>query len=127
MKKINEMGTRKTGNDMLKCCICGKPMQRDNAHDPYPIRPESWYEEDENRCCEECNCKMVVPIRLQLGRDAGGAKNRKVFRKMSHSDLLDFMKRNDLEVYVPTRAETIAFCEAQGYKWDAESGSWVAA
>lgn len=119
MKKAKKM--------KLRCCICGKEMKGDNSHNPYPVRKGSCYGETENRCCSECNSKIVVPIRIRLGREAGGREYRRILQRMSHADLMNFIRENHLEIHIPTMEEIIADMEAQGFKWDPKTGGWVAA
>lgn len=83
----------KNGNelkdDTMKCCICGKEITDDEGHDPYPVRPESFYGEKENRCCPMCNAQIVIPARIGYGRDA--AQHQKQLRKMGHEELIEFV------------------------------------
>ena len=87
MKKM--VAKRIKSTDELTCCICGKKMTRENAHDPYPVRQESWYEENENRCCTSCNDQIVVPIRRSFGRHGGG--HHEFFKEMNYMAILQFM------------------------------------
>lgn len=75
-----------TGN--MKCCICGTPITDKTGHDPYPVRPESWYGEKDNRCCSKCNGQIVFPVRLRYGRHA--LNHREKLMKMNHDELLEF-------------------------------------
>lgn len=75
-----------TGN--MKCCICGNPITDKTGHDPYPVRPESWYGEKDNRCCSRCNSQIVFPIRLRYGRHA--PNHREELMRMNHDELLAF-------------------------------------
>ena len=83
----------KNGNesedDTMRCCICGKEITDDEGHDPYPVRPESFYGEKENRCCPMCNAQIVIPVRMGYGRDA--AQHQKQLRKMGHEELIEFV------------------------------------
>lgn len=111
----------------LKCCICGKEMKGVNSHNPYPVRKGSWYGETENRCCSECNSNIVVPIRIRLGSEVGDSKYRRILQRMSHEDLMNFIRENHLEIHLPTMEEIIADMEANGYTLDEKTGFFVAA
>ena len=125
MKKDNEFG--KGNKEMFRCSICGKPITHEISHNAYPVRPQSWYGEKKNRCCSECNSQIILPIRIRLGREAGGEKYRKKLRNMNHDDLLYFIEINHLELHLPTMEEIIADMEQNGYKLDPKTGFWVAA
>lgn len=43
---------------MIKCCICGKRIVG-YGNNPYPV-----VDDDEARCCDECNSKYVIVARL---------------------------------------------------------------
>ena len=73
----------------MKCCICGKPITDDEGHDPYPVRPESWYGEKENRCCADCNYTIVIPVRFRCGRHAQQHVAR--LREMDYKELSAFV------------------------------------
>lgn len=73
----------------MKCCICGKPITDEEGHDPYPVRPESWYGEKENRCCADCNYTIVVPVRFRYGRHAQQYGAR--LREMDYEELFAFV------------------------------------
>ena len=90
--KIIKRNTRTPKDtDLLTCSICGRKMERRFSHDAYPVRKESWYDEDENRCCEECNSMIVIPVRIGLGRDGGGF--HKKMKGMTHEQLLGVLYR----------------------------------
>lgn len=73
----------------MKCCICGKTIDDDRqGHNPYPVRPESWYGEKENRCCAFCNQRIVIPSRIRFGRNAN---HHRTMMKMGYEELLDFV------------------------------------
>ena len=44
----------------MKCCICGKEING-YGNNPYPLdkRPGK-------KCCDECNYKHIVPLRLGM-------------------------------------------------------------
>ncbi len=73
----------------MKCCICGTPITDREGHDPYPVRPESWYGEKENRCCKKCNYQIVVPARFRFGRHA--PNHRDALMKMNYDELISFV------------------------------------
>lgn len=72
--------------ETMKCCICGKPITTEGSHDPYPVRPESWYGEKKNRCCRLCNDCIVVPCRIIFGRTD---KSHDALMKMNYMELLN--------------------------------------
>lgn len=43
------------------CCICGKEYEG-YGNNPYPVGWDVFSEED--RCCNECNMKYVIPARI---------------------------------------------------------------
>ena len=47
---------------MVKCAICGDTIQKDangfSGHNPEPVA--------KGRCCDECNLKVVLPLRIML-------------------------------------------------------------
>ena len=50
------------------CCICGKECENKWGNNPYPV-----VNEEEARCCNECNEKVVVPARIiSLIKNKGG-------------------------------------------------------
>jgi hypothetical protein len=74
----------------LKCCICGDIIENElQGHNPYPVRPESWYGEKEYRCCTCCNQRIVIPARIRFGRNDNHHRN--TFMKMDYEELLDFV------------------------------------
>lgn len=88
----------------FKCCICGAIIaDNDHSHDPYPVRPESWYGERENRCCDECNSHIILPIRAKHGRHA--PEHREQLMKMSYEELLDFAPA----IRFPSQEEILKF------------------
>ena len=46
--------------DVKICCICGKPYIG-WGNNPWPI-----VDDEEARCCDDCNSEKVVPARLQM-------------------------------------------------------------
>lgn len=74
----------------MKCCICGNTIDDDRqGHNPYPVRPESWYGEKENRCCTFCDQRIVLPARIRFGRNVKDRRN--VMMKMNYEELLDYV------------------------------------
>lgn len=43
----------------MKCCICGKEFEG-YGNNPWPINNDP-----EERCCDECNMKVVIPERIK--------------------------------------------------------------
>ena len=60
----------------MKCCICTNDIEVSNAywgHNPYPITESDhkvvdyktfMADDDKERCCVDCNQKVVLPARL---------------------------------------------------------------
>ena len=71
----------------MKCCICGAPITDIQGHNPYPVRPESWFGEKENRCCGHCNREIVIPARFRFGRNPADHGN--ALMEMNYEELLD--------------------------------------
>ena len=46
--------------EKIECCLCGKEV-KDFGHNPQPLG-----EKEDDRCCDECNQKLVIPTRLRL-------------------------------------------------------------
>ena len=46
--------------EKIECCLCGKEIE-DFGHNPQPLG-----EKEDDRCCDECNQKLVIPTRLRL-------------------------------------------------------------
>lgn len=57
-----------TNEQFDTCCLCGRSMHPTQSHNPYPLRPFSWYTPEvvEGRCCSECNALYVNPARMAL-------------------------------------------------------------
>lgn len=53
---------------MKKCVICKKPIEG-YGNNAEPVRP--------GRCCDECNWKVVLPLRLAEMVARGGAAENK--------------------------------------------------
>lgn len=74
--------------EKMKCCICGSSITDRTSHNPYPVRPESWYGEKVNRCCSHCNSRIVIPVRYLYGRKS---QDHHIFMKMNYEELLDYI------------------------------------
>lgn len=44
---------------LFTCCFCGNKFPEKEAHNAAPVI-------DNGQCCNECNYKYVLPIRLKL-------------------------------------------------------------
>lgn len=42
----------------MKCCLCGKEI-KDFGNNPWPLNNN-----DDDRCCDECNSEKVIPARI---------------------------------------------------------------
>ena len=73
---------------MLSLTLATK-LPRGMRNDPYPVRPESWYGEKENRCCADCNYTIVIPVRFRCGRHAQQHVAR--LREMDYKELSAFV------------------------------------
>lgn len=56
---INVFGESLTEAKETFCCICGEPV------DGYGNNPEPYMQADEGRCCDGCNLKFVIPMRIE--------------------------------------------------------------
>ena len=58
----------------VKCCICGKPLWNGHVIEPsdeikdkyFGNNPQPISADEADRCCDECNNKLVVPDRIKL-------------------------------------------------------------
>ena len=57
---INVYGEKLTEAKENFCCICGEPIEG------YGNNPEPYMSADEGRCCDGCNIKFVIPMRLDM-------------------------------------------------------------
>ena len=68
MKAIirNQLNTNKTER-YDTCCFCGAKMLPEESHNPYPVKPYSFFTTEvvEGRCCSMCNQLIVMPARLE--------------------------------------------------------------
>lgn len=59
----------KTNEETRTCCFCGCTLDKYHMNNPYPIFD---YEEDEDKqpyCCNKCNSRFVIPVRMHCGYD----------------------------------------------------------
>ena len=56
---VNVYGEKLTEAKENFCCICGEPL------DGYGNNPEPFMAYDDGRCCDSCNLKFVIPLRIQ--------------------------------------------------------------
>ena len=57
---INVYGERLTEAKQRYCCICGEPIE------DYGNNPEPYMSSDNGVCCDSCNLKFVIPIRIDM-------------------------------------------------------------
>jgi hypothetical protein len=55
---VNVFGERLTEAKERYCCICGEPVEG------YGNNPEPYVSADEGTCCDGCNLKFVIPMRI---------------------------------------------------------------
>lgn len=55
---VNVFGEKLTEAKQKYCCICGEPL------DDYGNNPEPFMSSDDGRCCDGCNLKFVIPMRI---------------------------------------------------------------
>lgn len=60
----NVFGEKLTEARQNFCCICGEPLEG------YGNNPEPFMDADEGQCCDACNLKFVIPLRIDLMREA---------------------------------------------------------
>ena len=48
-------------NETTKCCLCGKEIPTWGSKNPEPLRSDQ-----DQRCCDECFTKRVIPARMIL-------------------------------------------------------------
>lgn len=51
---------------IVKCCICGRDIQRSDhywGNNPEPLQPNI-VDGELNVCCDRCNIKYVIPARI---------------------------------------------------------------
>ncbi len=61
---FNAFGERLTEAKEHFCCICGEPLEG------YGNNPEPFMDADEGQCCDACNLKFVIPLRIEIMREA---------------------------------------------------------
>lgn len=47
---------------IFTCCICGKQVQGEFGHNPWPIH-------EDGECCDACNYSLVVPARIAMATE----------------------------------------------------------
>ena len=57
--KIEE--TEYNPHEIVKCCLCGRKVEMWQSHNPWPI-----VDDEESRCCGDCNANQVLPARWRL-------------------------------------------------------------
>lgn len=57
---VNAYGEKLTEAKEDFCCICGEPIEG------YGNNPEPYMSADEGRCCDACNVRFVIPMRLDM-------------------------------------------------------------
>lgn len=91
-----------------KCCICGGELSLMQSHNPYPVRPESHFGEKENRCCSDCNDKIVFPARMYLYCYRNNTKKYKnqmnKLRTKDYAALCEIFKENPFAGITKTTA-----------------------
>ena len=60
---VNVFGEKLTEAKESFCCICGEPI------DGYGNNPEPFKSADEGQCCDGCNLKFVIPMRLDISKE----------------------------------------------------------
>jgi hypothetical protein len=60
---VNVFGEKLTEAKESFCCICGEPVAGHGNN------PEPFMSADEGRCCDGCNIKFVLPIRVDFMRE----------------------------------------------------------
>jgi hypothetical protein len=59
----NVYGERLTEAKEHSCCICGEPIEGHGNN------PEPYMSASEGQCCQGCNLKFVVPMRLDMSKE----------------------------------------------------------
>ena len=57
---VNVYGEKLTEAKEAFCCICGEPIEG------YGNNPEPYMSAEKGRCCDSCNIKFVIPMRLDM-------------------------------------------------------------
>ena len=60
---VNVYGEKLTEAKERFCCICGEPIEGHGNN------PEPYKSSDEGQCCDACNLRFVVPMRLDMMED----------------------------------------------------------
>lgn len=72
----------------IKCIICGTEI-RDYGNNPYPITNGV-----EDRCCEICNCNIVIPTRMYIAvvmRDDSNIIEQHIYNKDNEVNLAEML------------------------------------
>ena len=59
----NVFGEKLTEAKEAFCCICGESLNG------YGNNPEPFMSADKGRCCDSCNLKFVIPLRLEITKE----------------------------------------------------------
>lgn len=98
----------------MNCCMCGKVMTSvHETHNPYPLTPKclavhALEDSLPHRCCEDCDMKHVIPMRLEILNPShleinGDDFARPTFRK--------FYRNKSQELGIPLEVEFFAMRE----------------
>lgn len=60
-KKMNMEEIGFDPDDTVTCCLCGKQIPWRESNNPWPL-----VDDEESRCCHDCNDSKVVPARLEM-------------------------------------------------------------
>ena len=50
-------------HEIIKCCLCGAEMEAWQSNNPWPL-----VDDENSRCCHDCNEHQVLPARLKMMR-----------------------------------------------------------
>lgn len=54
----------------MKCCFCGKEIKEPHTNNPWPVN-----QEEDARCCNECNINIVIPARCKEIQENSDSEN----------------------------------------------------
>ena len=95
----------------MNCCICGRVISnKNNSHNPYPVRPTSNDINDVNgRCCSKCNDRYVITCRsfLEKVSEADLSKEIEKLQHCSAAELDKLFKDNNIVPNDETMFETV--------------------
>ena len=62
-KKTTEIEIEEEYNphQIVKCCLCGREIEMWQSANPWPI-----VDDDDSRCCHDCDANQVLPARWAL-------------------------------------------------------------